>query len=171
MSNPQWQKMETAPTDGSSILAYFPLEGCGPDWLRVMPVHYREKMEPRPWVFAGRASASYGSDPTHWMPLPEAPEAYDLRKLAQESAEQSAEVYKGFEGILTPESDNWLIRFVAESNKIEGITRQPSEAEIEAHEKFLSSAVTIILFPRKARNYKSLPLDIVSYKTLRGKQL
>ena len=69
-----WQPIETAPKGGSTILAYFPLEGCGAGWERIMPVYFHQEMEPRPWVFAGRACSSYGSGPTHWMPLPEPPE-------------------------------------------------------------------------------------------------
>ncbi len=68
-----WQPIETAPKDGRTILAYFPLEGLGKDWERVMPVKYRESMMPEPWIFAGRAASSYSTGPTHWMPLPAAP--------------------------------------------------------------------------------------------------
>ncbi len=68
-----WQPIETAPKDGRTILAYFPLEGLGKDWERVMPVKYRESMMPEPWIFAGRAASSYSTGPTHWMPLPAVP--------------------------------------------------------------------------------------------------
>lgn len=68
-----WQPIETAPKDGRTILAYFPLEGLGKHWERVMPVKYRESMMPEPWIFAGRAASSYSTGPTHWMPLPAAP--------------------------------------------------------------------------------------------------
>ena len=68
-----WQPIETAPKDGRTILAYFPLEGLGKDWERVMPVKYRESMMPEPWIFAGRAASSYSTGPTHWMPLAAAP--------------------------------------------------------------------------------------------------
>ncbi|MDH2092043.1 DUF551 domain-containing protein, partial [Rhizobium pusense] len=67
--------IENAPKDGRTILAYFPLEGLGKDWERVMPVKYRESMMPEPWIFAGRAASSYSTGPTHWMPLPSAPAA------------------------------------------------------------------------------------------------
>lgn len=70
-----WQPIENAPKDGRTILAYFPLEGLGKDWERVMPVKYRESMMPEPWIFAGRAASSYSTGPTHWMPLPSAPAA------------------------------------------------------------------------------------------------
>lgn len=69
----QWQDISTAPTDGSTILAYFPLKDAGKDWCRVMPVYYSKTMHPRPWIFAGRAASSYGEGPTHWQPLPLAP--------------------------------------------------------------------------------------------------
>jgi hypothetical protein len=38
---------------------------------------------------------------------------------------------------------DWLPRFVSESNKIEGILRAPTNAEIAAHETFLSSNAKI----------------------------
>lgn len=69
----EWQPMDTAPKDGRIILAYFPLEGLGDSWCRVMPVFYSRTMQPRPWIFAGRAASSYSDGPTHWMPLPEPP--------------------------------------------------------------------------------------------------
>lgn len=36
----------------------------------------------------------------------------------------------------------WLILFVVESNRIEGITRNPTDAEIDAHVEFLASSAT-----------------------------
>lgn len=69
----EWQHIETAPKDGRIILAYFPLEGLAASWCRVMPVFYSHTMQPRPWIFAGRAASSYSDGPTHWMPLPEPP--------------------------------------------------------------------------------------------------
>lgn len=37
----------------------------------------------------------------------------------------------------TPKADTWLVRFVRESNRIEGIHQDPTDAEIEAHRSFL----------------------------------
>lgn len=75
-----WQPIENAPKDGRTILAYFPLEGLGKDWERVMPVKYRESMMPEPWIFAGRAASSYSTGPTHWMPLPCSPQHPQSRR-------------------------------------------------------------------------------------------
>ena len=69
----RWQPIDTAPRDGRVVLAYFPLEGLGADWCRVMPVYFSKTMQPHPWIFAGRAASSYGEGPTHWQPLPAPP--------------------------------------------------------------------------------------------------
>lgn len=63
-----WQPIETAPKDGATILAYFPLEGLSDDWDRMVPVRYSQ-FHGR-WIFSGRAVAGYSDcyQPTHWMP-------------------------------------------------------------------------------------------------------
>lgn len=60
-----WQEIETAPKDGQFVLLYCPAP-CGEvgvygftDWGG--------------WLCTNREYSPY-PDPTHWMPLPEAPE-------------------------------------------------------------------------------------------------
>lgn len=67
-----WQPIETAPKDGSEIL----LGGCkhGPDiriggWGGGRYLGISKGYEPD-WSAGG----DYGFEPTHWMPLPEAPQ-------------------------------------------------------------------------------------------------
>lgn len=38
-------------------------------------------------------------------------------------------------------SPSWLVTFVTESNKIEGITRDPTETELKAHERFIEQDI------------------------------
>lgn len=58
----QWQPIETAPRDGTPILAYVP------EYVveSVCVVEYSDRWST--WYCVGDAC-----DPTHWMPLPEAP--------------------------------------------------------------------------------------------------
>lgn len=64
MSKDMWQPIETAPRDGTIILAY---DGCS-----VQSITWREDR----WVTDWDHDPTYedGGSPTHWMPLPEAPE-------------------------------------------------------------------------------------------------
>lgn len=76
---PQWQPIETAPKDGTKFLAFSP---CGPEG----PIHhsYFDNV-PRMWVrfycsengWRDIFPASFGPTPTHWIPLPEPPDAPD----------------------------------------------------------------------------------------------
>lgn len=70
-----WQPIETAPKDGTTILCYFPLEGLGKSWCRVVPVFFDEHIGFKGWTFASRAASGFsrGFEPTHWQPLPEPP--------------------------------------------------------------------------------------------------
>ena len=85
-----WNPIATAPKDGRTILAYFPLQGLSDGWERIMPVKYRESMMPEPWIFAGRAASSYSTGPTHWMPLPVAPGSSAESELDAVRAERDA---------------------------------------------------------------------------------
>lgn len=80
----RWRTIETAPKDGTAILGYGRHIRSPPDAQRgVMPGdHWWGIMlwdiwhwEVTPtWVFA-KDGAIVWSDPTHWMPLPEPPDA------------------------------------------------------------------------------------------------
>lgn len=85
----RWQLIETAPKDGTEVLAY--REDCGPfiaRWTNAAELMTTEEMEreqlddetlfAEDWFYAdfiqgGRADGSEA--PTHWMPLPEPPQA------------------------------------------------------------------------------------------------
>jgi hypothetical protein len=66
-----WQPIETAPRDGTTILAYFPLLTGYIARQDVAPVHWTE------WGGGVWENSSSGgkpsSSPTHWRPLPEPP--------------------------------------------------------------------------------------------------
>ena len=66
-----WQPIETAPKDGTPIL------GWAPDSELANPVHYAviwwfQWTELGGWVREGD-EYDIAADPTHWMPLPDAP--------------------------------------------------------------------------------------------------
>jgi hypothetical protein len=78
LSEPEgWQDMSSAPRDGTTVLAYFPLEGLSESWCRVVPVYWSG--DSRRWAFASRAASGFskGYLPSKWMPLPAAPIAGD----------------------------------------------------------------------------------------------
>lgn len=69
----EWQPIETAPKDGTPILAW--------NGFSQQVIEYSESsvFGRRKWVF-GECEGSYNArqefdDPTHWMPLPEPPNA------------------------------------------------------------------------------------------------
>lgn len=68
-----WQPIETAPKDGSSILAFW---ACS---LNCVPVtgdncYAMTLWSGGDWISTDLSDISF-SEPTHWMPLPAAPEA------------------------------------------------------------------------------------------------
>ncbi len=74
-----WQTMETAPRDGSPILAYNPLVGV---YNTAFTTRFTGKEDERPYegfpcgFWGGGTSYPFGSwdcKPTHWMPLPAPP--------------------------------------------------------------------------------------------------
>ena len=65
-NNAGWQPIETAPKDGTQVLLYWPIWSDTPGigcWLK------------NEWVVEGALYSVEG--PTHWMPLPKAPETAD----------------------------------------------------------------------------------------------
>lgn len=63
-----WQPIETAPTDGTRVLAYVPDCPQMVEEIVIVRVSWGE------WTyFAGEDTAQV--NPTHWMPLPSAPVA------------------------------------------------------------------------------------------------
>jgi hypothetical protein len=72
----RWQPIETAPKDGRDVLLYFPLDGLSDRHAKTVIAYWSESplMGPR-WTFQMRAARAYSDayQPTHWMPLPDAP--------------------------------------------------------------------------------------------------
>jgi hypothetical protein len=67
-----WQPIETAPMDWSHVLVY----DC--ESAQVAEAYYRQCEDECGWYLAGGGPSDEGSkliEPTHWMPLPPAPEA------------------------------------------------------------------------------------------------
>ncbi len=62
-----WQRIETAPTDGTNVLLWWPF------WQPKHPiVGYFGLKGIRQW-FASEVLEGDGDPPTHWMPLPDPP--------------------------------------------------------------------------------------------------
>lgn len=64
-----WQPIETAPKDGTLILGYYP--AMPPHHFRMLILKWKRKA----FAAAGGSSRELVSKPTHWMPLPEPPQA------------------------------------------------------------------------------------------------
>jgi len=66
---PGWQPIETAPKDGTRILAW-------PVYSDDLPAEARWRyMRRTPGRWETGSGPIYGNGPTHWMPLPPSPEA------------------------------------------------------------------------------------------------
>ena len=70
---PQPQKIGTAPKDGSNILAWFPDHG----WMSASYCDYDDANNACGWAIG---FDNYGPPPSHWMPLPEPPNAMEGEK-------------------------------------------------------------------------------------------
>ena len=75
----EWQPIETAPKDGSSILIYDPDDGHGAGEEPVIYVCYWKEGMSRRRGITGSWTEADGEMyttfiPTHWMPLPKPPE-------------------------------------------------------------------------------------------------
>jgi len=69
---PAWRPISTAPRDGTEVLLWQPSKHRGYAIVGVYAVSlYGPKSE---WVDCGEARPL---DPTHWLPLPQAPEGGD----------------------------------------------------------------------------------------------
>ena len=68
-----WQPIETAPKDGTQILAYWPAPDYAPDAPCTCNT-WRSQGTIDNWVTPYEESRPE-LGPTHWMPLPDAPEA------------------------------------------------------------------------------------------------
>lgn len=76
----QWQPIETAPKDGTSILVFPPTWVNKPCSIAKWDTDQYAK-KPRPYWRRdddqGQVSYSRNTPPTHWLPLPEAPDAQE----------------------------------------------------------------------------------------------
>lgn len=66
----EWQPIETAPKDGTSILLIIPRGMCE----EVPPVYVGAYHDQWFTYGASCSGSSRRSEPTHWMPLPDLPE-------------------------------------------------------------------------------------------------
>ena len=64
----EWKPIETAPKDGTPILAFKPNERRSGSWTAA--VYWDDTNHRSGWVFVGGREAEC---PSHWMPLPEPP--------------------------------------------------------------------------------------------------
>lgn len=70
-----WQPIESAPKDGTAILAFWNMEIDG-RLIRNDDCYALARWNGHEWVSVDDEDRSY-TDPTHWMPLPPAPEDND----------------------------------------------------------------------------------------------
>lgn len=72
-----WQPIETAPKDGTWVLAYSP-DAAGGDYPPVFIVQWRDDddyPDGGAWWLDHDAGFPVDADPSHWMPLPPKPES------------------------------------------------------------------------------------------------
>ena len=62
-----WMPIETAPKDGTRVIGYFPTEGYD------LPVVMQCLFDDGAWQFDVYEAPDRDASPSHWMPLPEAP--------------------------------------------------------------------------------------------------
>lgn len=70
----EWQPIETAPKDGTSILAFMP---DAAEQFRIMPIEmldFNDGDGPQWWQADVDDGHPLEVTPTHWMPLPQPPE-------------------------------------------------------------------------------------------------
>lgn len=67
----KWQPIETAPKDEACILGYCPNDNMYDDLTDVFVVSFNEHIGE--WMVQTIQGDNEIVDPTHWMPLPEAP--------------------------------------------------------------------------------------------------
>jgi len=66
----RWQPIETAPTDGSSVLVFLP----GSKYVRnqITSGYWSDHQQCRCWIAGGYMQKD--NPPTHWMPYPDGPD-------------------------------------------------------------------------------------------------
>lgn len=67
----EWQPIETAPRDGTVILAYWPSSSWGDGYTYIHPVVFYDGQ----WIHDWDRDEETTLDPTHWMPLPTPPQS------------------------------------------------------------------------------------------------
>ena len=77
--NMEWMPIETAPTDGTKILLWCRDAGCETaEWIAEKREWWEKTSKTTQEIrteIGGYWSSEIGWDATHWMPLPEAPNA------------------------------------------------------------------------------------------------
>ena len=72
MENKEWQLIETAPKDGTTILIYIP-HFDDEDKVDICTAYCCKCCGWHPVIADGACMLVVAPDPTHWMPLPELP--------------------------------------------------------------------------------------------------
>ena len=67
-----WQPIETAPRDGTTVLGYLPGRRLDEDRDDVVTIYWHDLWGTPGWCIT---ESGEGVGPTHWMPLPEPPGA------------------------------------------------------------------------------------------------
>ena len=68
----EWQPIETAPKDGTSVLGFDGIGIAIMEWWEPEPEEDGESRYPS-WVSYSNTGQEFLSAPTHWMPLPAPP--------------------------------------------------------------------------------------------------
>lgn len=67
----EWQPIETAPKDGTTVIAFRPTD---PPHVEGMYWATYDGTDEGAWHWTYDGDAPSSNQPTHWMPLPKAPE-------------------------------------------------------------------------------------------------
>ena len=78
----EWKPIDTAPKDGTRILAFWPDSGDGVDNEAEARTWWENDRWENPW-----GSSLYDPPPTHWMPLPPPPGEGDTSNAGKETRE------------------------------------------------------------------------------------
>ena len=69
----EWQPIETAPKDGTRILAFFALEENDEYYAQIVIIRWSYYKRWESADYGGEIDYEFDSQPTHWMPLPNPP--------------------------------------------------------------------------------------------------
>jgi hypothetical protein len=78
-----WRDIASAPRDGTTIEAWFPLRGLSAHWSRQVRVWWRDDSYHTGWIWEGRAVRGFSDEyqPSHWRPVESTTEEDEQAKI------------------------------------------------------------------------------------------